>query len=209
MTDICHEAHQLFHSLPHHHFPFIASRIPNNGIYILFEEGEQAHGGDRIVRIGTHTGDDKLPSRLNEHFLKENKDRSIFRKNIGRALLNKDNDPFLAQWEYDLMSREARVKFGARVDMGKQKIVECQVTDYVRTHFKFVVIPVTHKDKRLWLESRLVSTVSRCSVCQASASWLGNYSPKEKIRESGLWQEMELYKQPLSLSEFQILQALL
>jgi hypothetical protein len=35
---------------------------------------------------------------LKEHFVNENKDRSIFRKNIGRALLNKDNDYFIEQW---------------------------------------------------------------------------------------------------------------
>ena len=40
---------------------------------------------DRIVRIGTHTGENQLRSRLMQHFVKENKNRSIFRKNIGRC----------------------------------------------------------------------------------------------------------------------------
>ena len=38
----------------------------------------------------------------------ENKDRSIFRKNIGRAILNKNQDPFLGQWELDLTTRKAK-----------------------------------------------------------------------------------------------------
>jgi hypothetical protein len=64
-----------------------------NGIYVLFERGEECHDGGRIVRVGTHTGDGQLRSRMLQHFVNENKDRSIFRKNIGRALLNRDRDP--------------------------------------------------------------------------------------------------------------------
>jgi hypothetical protein len=112
MIDICAELHAALDPLPHHRFPFDAGRIPKNGLYILFEDGEQAHGTDRIVRIGTHTGKDQLPSRLKQHFIKENKDRSIFRKNIGRALLNKARDPFLAQWEIDLTTSAAKKEFG-------------------------------------------------------------------------------------------------
>ena len=79
--------------------------------------------------------------RLKEHFINENKDRSIFRKNIGRAILNRDNDPFLEQWEYDLMSRAARDRFGALVDMDRQKQVERQVTEMFQSRFRFVVFP--------------------------------------------------------------------
>jgi len=78
-------------------FPFCEDQIPLNGIYILFEKGELAHNTDRIVRIGTHTGINQLRSRLKQHFIVENKDRSIFRKNIGRALLNKNHDDFINQ----------------------------------------------------------------------------------------------------------------
>jgi hypothetical protein len=93
MSAVCTELHELLTSLPRHHFPFDASRIPLNGIYVLFEDGEVAHGTDRIVRVGTHNGDLRLSKRLIEHFVNENKDRSIFRKNIGRALLHRANDP--------------------------------------------------------------------------------------------------------------------
>jgi len=43
-----------------------------------------------------------LCSRLKQHFAKENKDRSVFRKNIGRCILNKANDDYLTKWEWDL-----------------------------------------------------------------------------------------------------------
>ncbi len=54
--------------------------MPANSIYILFKQGEFSHGVDRIVRVGTHTGANQLASCLKQHFLLENKDRIIFRK---------------------------------------------------------------------------------------------------------------------------------
>jgi len=77
----CEALHEWANSLPARGFPFDESAIPMNGIYVLFERGEVAHGTNRIVRVGTHTGINQLRSRLRQHFLVENKDRSIFRKN--------------------------------------------------------------------------------------------------------------------------------
>lgn len=179
-------------------FPSEKEKIPSNGIYLLFEKGENAHSTERIVRAGTHTGGNQLHSRLLQHFVNENKDRSIFRKNIGRALLNKNNDPFLNQWELDLTTRNAKEKYSSSVDFDKQKKTEKQVTRYIQNHFSFVVIPIEEKEKRLELESKILSTISLCNECTPSKNWLGNYSPKEKIRKSGLWAVNELWKTPLS-----------
>lgn len=202
---ICSQLHIIFNQLSNHHFPFDEKRIPINGIYILFEKGEIAHTTNRIVRVGTHNGDGRLPSRLKSHFIKENKDRSIFRKNIGRALLNKVSDPFLEQWELDLTSREARENYQYQVDIIKQKQVEHQVTEYIQQNFWFVVFPIVKKEDRLFWESRIISTISWCNECGTSDNWLGLHSPKEKIRESGLWLVNELNKQPLSENEFNYL----
>ena len=102
MGKTCHDIHQLFNAMQRFSFPFNDNEIPNNGIYILFEKREVGHSGDRVVRVGTHTGINQLRSRLKQHFVNEKKDRSIFRKNIGRAILTQDNDPFIEQWEWDL-----------------------------------------------------------------------------------------------------------
>ncbi|VVB74024.1 Uncharacterised protein [uncultured archaeon] len=184
-------------------FPFDEDRIPFDGIYVLFEKGELAHGGDRIVRVGTHTGENQLRSRLRQHFIAENKDRSIFRKNVGRCLLNRDNDPFLKDWELDLTAREAKEKHALAIDHGKQALVEKRVTEYIRDSFSFVVFGVKEKEKRLGLESKIISTVSLCDDCMPSERWLGRSSPKEKIRDSGLWLVNELYKEPFSETEMQ------
>jgi hypothetical protein len=179
--------------------------VPKNGIYILFEAGETAHGGDRIVRVGTHTGQYQLRSRLRQHFVVPNKDRSIFRKNIGRALLNMDQDPFAVQWELDLTSSKAKASHGTQIDLDRQQRVEERVSGYIQSMFSFSVIPVETKEMRLLLESRMISTVSLCKECRSSSQWLGAWSPKEKIRDSGLWLVNELYKTPLSPDDFHAL----
>lgn len=202
----CASLHGWVHTLPEYRFPFADASIPTNGIYFLFEKGELAHGGSRIVRIGTHTGEGQLLSRLKQHFVVANKDRSIFRKNIGRALLARDSDPFLADWELDLTTRAARDLHAARIDTAKQEEIEKRVTEYMQDSFSFAVVRIDEKDARLRLESRCISTVSLCNECGASSSWLGNASPKEKIRESGLWIVNELYKEPLDETDFLVLQ---
>ena len=202
MSEICQQVHMLFNSLPRHRFPFDEEAIPLNGIYILFEKGEHAHGVDRIVRVGTHTGKNQLRSRLRQHFEKENKDRSIFRKNIGRALLNKMGDPFLEQWNWDLTTREAKGRYLPLLDREKQRQIERAVTEYIQERFSFAVFGVERKEERLKWEQKIISTVSWCKECGPSPNWLGWYSPKQKIRESGLWLVNGLYKEGLSLAEF-------
>lgn len=209
MSKNCNILHKRFNRLNRYQFPFNEARIPFNGIYVLFEKGELAHGTQRIVRIGTHTGDKQLKSRLRQHFIIENKDRSIFRKNIGRAILNKHKDPFLKQWELDLTTKEEREKYSNSIDFDKQKEVERKVTKYIQNNFSFVVFQVDNKDKRLELESKIISTISSCNKCKASRKWLGLFSPKQKIRQSGLWLVNELYNEPLSDKDMQQLAVLL
>jgi len=209
MNEDCHSMHQWFNKMKKFDFPFEEKNLPLNGIYILFEKGEYAHGTCRIVRVGTHTGNNQLISRLKQHFLKENKDRSIFRKNIGRCLLNKEKNPFLKQWELDLTTKTAKEKYAGKVDFQKQHKIEKKVSEYIQNNFNFVVFKVDEKVRRLDLESKIISTISWCEECKPSSNWLGLFSPKEKIKESGLWLVNELYKEPLSNDEMKELKKLL
>lgn len=203
----CRELHELFNSMKRHKFPFNENEIPDDGIYILFEENEKAHNVDRIVRIGTHTGDNQLKSRLKQHFLNENKDRSIFRKNIGRALLNKEKDAFLKQWELDLTTKKAKEE--NKINREKLKEIERKVSEYIQNNFSFAVFPVKDKKKRLEMESKIISTVSLCDECLPSSKWFGLFSPKKKIRKSGLWLVNELYKEPLSNNDIEELKEII
>lgn len=200
-SDYCGTLHQWFNRMKKYSFPFEIYEIPKNGIYILFEKGELGHSINRIVRIGTHTGNNQLSSRLNQHFINENKDRSIFRKNIGRALLAKDNDPFLELWELDLTTRKAKEEYSHLIEFNKQNEIEKRVTQYIHDNFWFVVFQVDDITKRLDIEAKIISTISHCKKCIPSKTWLGNFSPKEKIKKSGLWQVNELWKTPLSGNE--------
>lgn len=209
MDLVCEKLHQMFNTMEKNHFPFDKKSIPRNGIYILFESTETSHGTDRIVRIGTHTGEGKLCSRLQEHFIKENKDRSIFRKNVGRALLNKNDDDFIYHWNLDLTTRSNKMKFGKQVDLEKQKQVEKEVSEIIQDRFRFIVIPIDDKNERLSLERKLISTVSNCDICGPSKYWLGSYSPIVKIKDIGLWQVQGLNKQGLTLEEFHTVEKIL
>jgi hypothetical protein len=173
-------------------------QIPLNGIYIMFEHGEFGHGMDRIVRIGTHTGDDQLKSRIYQHFEKENKNRSIFRKNIGRCLLSKEQSPYLSTWNLDTTSKEKKLKHGYLIDHRFEKEIEKRISNYIQQKITFCILEVPEKGDRLDLEAQLIGTVSNCDECHASKNWLGLYSPDDRIRRSGLWQVQELFSNPLS-----------
>ena len=201
MSNYCEYIHNLCNTAKRFNFPFVDNNIPLNGIYILFEKGEHGHNSDRIVRIGTHTGKNQLLSRIHQHFLNENKDRSIFRKNIGRAILNKNNDDYLHLWEYDLTTKANKELYLDLIDIEKQSKIEKEISDYIQNNFAFSLLSIEDKEKRLEIEARIISTVSLCKECKPSENWLGNHSTKEKIRLSGLWLVNELWKQPLSESD--------
>ncbi len=201
MSKVCEELHQIANQLPRYYFPLDKEKIFKNGIYILFEKGEKAHNLDRIVRIGTHSGNNNLYNRLKEHFINENKDRSIFRKNIGRAILNKDNDSYLDIWDVDFQERKNKELYQDKLDAIKQKGIEKLVSKYIQENLSFVIIEIPDKESRLFYESKLISTVSLCEDCKCSDNWLGKYSPKDKIVQSGLWLVNELYKEPFTIIE--------
>ncbi len=207
--NLCFDLHQLFNQLPRYHFPYDLYQAPKNGIYVLFERGEKAHGCDRIVRVGSHRGDDRLIGRLDEHYINENKDRSIFRKNIGRALLAKNGDEFLDKWDMDRTTRRAKENYWSQADSDKQAIVESKVTAVIRTNFSFSLIPMNMGEIRRLYESRIIATIAQCSECKPSDNWLGRYSPVEKIRKTGLWNVQHVGGETLNQKEFMFLEELL
>lgn len=204
MRNLVLELHQIFNGQKRYSFPFehFINEIPRNGIYIIFENGEKYKNLDRIVRVGTHTGNNQLRSRLNQHFIKENKNRSIFRKNIGRCFLNKENQPYLSLWELDTTSRAEKERNLKLLNLDFEKIVEQRISNYVQTNLSFCVFQLDTKDKRLFWESKIVSTLAKAKDIKSSENWLGNQSTKYKIRVSGLWQVNELYNDSLTELEF-------
>ncbi len=70
MSESCKWIHEQAETLSVVRFPFQLTDLPDNGIYIFYEEGENwGHGGEkpRIVRIGTHR-DGNFRSRIRDHY---------------------------------------------------------------------------------------------------------------------------------------------
>ncbi len=211
MNRKCEILHKWFNSMRRFTFPFEQDlgSIPKNGIYVLFENGEKCFDSDRVVRIGTHTGDNQLKSRLKQHFMNENKDRSIFRKNIGRCIINIEQNPYESIWEIDFTTKKNKTEYGHLRDEVFQSEIENKISKHIQENLSFVIIEINDKIERLNMESKLISTISMCEMCAPSENWLGHNSTKSKIRKSGLWQVNELYKEMLSQNDMDRLEHLI
>jgi len=198
------ELHIIFNQKKRFSFPYNQqeSLIPKNGIYILFEKGEKYKEYDRVVRIGSHTGENQLIPRLRQHFLMENKNRSIFRKNIGRCILKKNNDSYINNWELDTTSRIDKEKNLWKLDLNFEKQIENQISEIIQKNFTFCVIEINDKKRRLDFEKKLISTFGNSNELIPSKDWLGYESPKEKIFKSGLWQVNNLKGKTFTEEEY-------
>jgi hypothetical protein len=123
-------------------------------------------------------------------------DRSIFRKNIGRALLNKQNDSeYLKVWDIDYTSHIKRTKKTQLRDIDKEKNIESQVTSLLHKIFYFRLIPLVGQEKRMGktgIESKLIGTIASCKLCNQSSLASGKYSPRHRIKDGKLWLSQHL-----------------
>lgn len=202
-NSLCKWLHEQLQQLPLVKFPFDLDRLPRNGIYFFYEAGEDwGHGGSlpRIVKIGTSTGNNNFRSRIGQHYLLNEakmdfdaskpapKDRSVFRKHIGRALLNKAKDMYLSIWNIDFTKRENRRQYKHLRDIEREKTMELAITKQLRERFFFRFITLgDSKEQRLGLEKHLIATVAQCSLCRPSPGWLGSFSLDERIQQNHLW----------------------
>ncbi|MGN6617530.1 MAG: hypothetical protein ACTHJ5_10170 [Ilyomonas sp.] len=208
MRSIGVELHRLFNNLRRYKFPFteIEKSIPKNGVYLLFEKGEIIGEYDRIVRVGSHSGTNQLLNRLYDHYIRENKNRSIFRKNIGRCFLKKEKNEYLKYWEYDTTSVVNQGKFSHLLNPIFESQLEKRISDFIQTNLSFSVFKIDDKDERLYWEKKIIASLAQSSDIKPSESWLGLHSPKEKIRLSGLWQVNELAGKRLTQLEVEELE---
>jgi hypothetical protein len=226
MLDICSWLHETLETLPLIRYRFEVDALPANGVYFLYEEGERwGHGSEkpRIVRVGTHR-DGNFRSRIAEHFLfNESKmhfdemqprpsDRSIFRKHIGRALLNSVEDPYLEVWDPDLIRADKRRLYAPRRNLAKEKELELAVTHQLRKRFSFRYLSVDNQAERmgvLGLETACIGTFAGCTKCQPSESWLGKSSPDKRISNGKLWNVHHLRAPGLTAQQQDRLRALI
>ena len=198
---VCQYLHKTLPSLPRYRAGFNPEHFPKNGLYFLFETGEYAHEGERIVRVGTHNGQNNLLKRLNEHLYTKNKDRSVFRKHIGRSLLSKRRDPFLEAWNIDLTKKEDRLKKAHLVDQKRLAEIEEEVSTYINQSFSFTLLRVDTEEQRISFEEGSIGAIAQCEVCKASEKWLGKNHPDHRIKNSGLWNIQKLKHAPIAYDE--------
>jgi hypothetical protein len=195
--------HQLMNFLPRFNYPYLNSEISKNGIYIMFENGEEYQNYNRIVRIGTHTGIGRLGDRIDDHFVGSNHRNSIFRKHLGRCFLIKDaRKDYIEKWDLKIKSVKDRTINISKIDVPLEAEYEIKISDYIQNNFTFSIIPnLINEKKRLRFESALISTLAQSSVRTSSTNWIGNYHPNWKIGNSKLWNLQHLTATQLSDDE--------
>ncbi|GAB6155999.1 hypothetical protein JCM17380_47510 [Desulfosporosinus burensis] len=197
-TNLCKAVHLLFNRMPRMDYQMIAKIPFEDGIYIMFETGQKHGELDRIVRVGTHTAEGRLKARLKDHFISQNKDGSIFRKNVGKALLSKSNDPYLDLWTLDMSNKK---NTATTIDKAKEAEIENAVSDYLHNNISFVCFPINNKEARLRIEEALISLLNCSDNFHPDDNWLGKYSPVDRISRSGLWLTQGLDAEPLTIEE--------
>lgn len=187
LDDYCLSIHKIFNNMTRLYWEDINKLPFNNGIYIMFEKGEDYFGMDRIVRIGTHKADNRLKERLKNHFIRENADGSILRKNIGRALLHKVNDPYESVWELDTSKLQVREANKELINLEYEDKIEDKISEYLKENISFVCVQINEKSERLRFEEGIISTLNQSDSFISSVNWLGLDNTKEEIVNSGLW----------------------
>ena len=190
----------IFNNAIRHRFPYSEMAINKNGIYIMFENSEKHNEFDRVVRIGSHTGADRLFERINEHYIGNDHRDSVFRKHLGRCFLtiNKQED-YIKTWDLKIKKREDKLKHFDKIDWNIEQLIESKTTSYIKDNLSFTVIPnLIDEAKRLRLEAALIATFAQFDSKQVSETWMGKFHPDIKIPKSGLWNIHHIKGNPLT-----------
>lgn len=170
---------------------------PNRGVYFFFEKDEYRTNVPsvlRVVRVGTHAVSrgavSTLWGRLRSHKGTPdglgNHRGSIFRLHIGTALLRQmgSQNKLLTWGKGQAANKDIK---------REEEWMERQVSDYLgkKTLLLWLNIGDTPSalSDRAFIERNAIALISnnKHPVDLPSPKWLGRFSNKEEIRESGLW----------------------
>lgn len=170
---------------------------PPRGVYFFMEDGEQrsdSGDGPRIVRVGTHAlksgSSTTLWKRLAQHrgnarSAGGNHRGSIFRLIVGTALVARDGH-LCESWD----DRRATAPAGVRA---AERPLE-EVVSRVIGAMRFLWLPIDDEPGPGSLRGdiergaiALLSNYAKAPIDPPSASWLGHYCNRERVRTSGLW----------------------
>ena len=171
---------------------------PQRGVYFFREDGERRsneNGEPRIVRIGTHAlrsgAGTTLWTRLAQHrgvagSHGGNHRGSIFRLLVGSALLARNCKDHPTWADRSSGSRDVRLN---------EHPLEMAVSDVIG-RMPFLWLPVRDRPSpesmRGHIERNaiaLLSNYKRSPIDLPSERWLGGFCPRERVRQSGLWNQ--------------------
>lgn len=166
--------------------------VPLKGVCFFFERGEKRSDtgcGPRVVRVGTHgliqTSRTTLWNRLSAHRGVKatgggNHRGSIFRLLLGNAMLVQQQ-LLCSSWGIgNTAQRQVR---------DSEKDLKRLVSVYVGA-MTIIWREISSREGRMEFEREAIALLSnyhRDPVDPPSSVWLGNYSSRDKVRSSGLW----------------------
>jgi len=174
--------------------------LPFRGVYFFQENGELRSSEPsvaRIVRVGTHgvsqgskaTLWGRLKTHLGSRAGGGNHRGSIFRLHVGAAMLARDGN-LIPSW--GVGSSTPQIVRACAIAKAAEADWEQKVSKYIGAMSVFWVDvgdEPSPDSKRSVIERNAIALLSHrlTPIDSPSSSWLGNYSPREQICRSGLW----------------------
>jgi hypothetical protein len=171
---------------------------PRRGVYFFFEPTEirrESGDGSRVTRVGTHAvsggSGSTLWKRLSTHRGSlasgaGNHRGSVFRLLVGGALALQDPSLGSATWGVgstapkEVRDAEANLEAAVSRYMGRTSVIWLPIDD-----------PPSAESMRGYIERNSIALLSNFGrerpIDAPSAEWLGQWSPIERVRQSGLW----------------------
>jgi hypothetical protein len=170
--------------------------LPSHGVYFFFDDLEAtAFSGilPRLVRIGTHgvskgsvaTLRNRLRTHLGTRAGTGNHRASVFRLHVGRAIIERES----LQEEFPHWGKG---QSAGREIADPEAPMEKRVSEYIGS-LRVLFIPVLDSagigSMRATIERQFIAmfTESFCPIESGSLNWLGRFSDKPAIQETGLW----------------------
>jgi hypothetical protein len=174
----------------------LSKDIPKQGVYFFFDDAEPTKFSaivPRLVRVGTHgvsagsvaTLRNRLRTHLGTRTGAGNHRASVFRLHVGRAIIERDGlQDRYPDWgkgqsaSKNITDQEAPLESFVSEYIGSLRVLFISVLDLAGTG-----------SMRATIERQFISmfTESMCPIENSSLNWLGRFSDKASIRDSGLW----------------------
>ncbi len=174
----------------------LADDLPSHGVYFFFDESEPtgySKSLSRLVRIGTHgvsigstaTLRNRLRTHLGTRAGAGNHRASVFRLHVGRAIIERE------QLHADYPNW-GKGQSAPRAITDTEAPLEARVSQYIgglRVLFVPIIDAAGIGSLRATIERQFIAlfTEHSCPIESSSPGWLGRFSEKPTIRDTGLW----------------------